>query len=200
LPENIQPGQKISGKVTRCADFGAFIEILPGIEGLVHISEMSYTQRVHKAQDVVEPGQTVTVVIKEVDMDKHRIGLSIRDAEGDPWLEIDQKLAKGQPAAGTVEKQESFGIFVRLAPGIVGLLPKSAISRSPNAAQMDRLKSGDTISVIVEEINKTDRRISLKPHDAGDEDEWKKFKGESDNAPLGALGEKLARALKKNDK
>ena len=200
LPETIQPGQKINGKVTRCADFGAFVEVLPGIEGLVHISEMSYTQRVHKAQDIVEPGQTVSVVVKEVDTDKRRIGLSLRDAEGDPWLEVDQKLAKGQPVGGTVEKQESFGIFVRLAPGIVGLLPKSAIGRSPSAAQIERLKTGDAIAVVVDEINKTDRRISLKPHDAGDEDEWKRFKADSDVAPMGALGEKLARALKNNDK
>ncbi len=200
LPESIQAGEKIIGKVTRCADFGAFVEIVPGIEGLVHISEMSYTQRVHKAQDVVTPGQAVSVVIKEVDTNKRRIGLSIRDAEGDPWLEIDQKLTKGQPVKGNVENIAAFGIFVRLVPGIVGLLPKSAIGRSANAAQIDRLKQGDEISVIVDEINKADRRISLKPHDAGDEGEWKQFKGESENASLGALGEKLAQALKKNDK
>jgi small subunit ribosomal protein S1 len=200
LPETIRPGQKISGKVTRCADFGAFVEIVPGIEGLVHISEMSYTQRVHKPQDVVSTGQAVSVMVKEVDMNKRRIGLSLRDAEGDPWLEVDQKLAKGQPVNGTVEKQEAFGTFVRLAPGIVGLLPKSAISRSPNAATIDRLKSGDAIAVVVEEINKADRRISLKPHDAGDEDQWQQFKADKDNSSMGALGEKLARALKKSDK
>jgi len=200
LPETIRPGQKISGKVTRCADFGAFVEIVPGIEGLVHISEMSYTQRVHKPQDVVSPGQAVSAVVKEVDMNKRRIGLSLRDAEGDPWLEVDQKVAKGQPVNGTVEKQEAFGIFVRLAPGIVGLLPKSAISRSPNAATIDRLKAGDAIAVVVEEINKADRRISLKPHDAGDEDQWQQFKADSEHTSMGALGEKLARALKKSDK
>lgn len=200
LPETIQAGQKISGKVTRCADFGAFVEILPGIEGLVHISEMSYTQRVHKAQDVVEPGQTVSLVVKEVDTEKRRIGLSLRDAEGDPWLEIDQKLNKGDSVKGVVENLAAFGVFVSLSPGIVGLLPKSAISRSANAAQIDKLKQGDEILVLVDEINKTDRRISLKPQDAGDEGEWKQFKGKTENASLGDLGEKLAQALKKNDK
>lgn len=200
LPETIRPGQKISGKVTRCADFGAFVEIVPGIEGLVHISEMSYTQRVHKPQDIVSPGQAVSVMVKDIDMNKRRIGLSLRDAEGDPWLEVEQKLAKGQPVNGTVEKQEAFGTFVRLAPGIVGLVPKSAISRSPNAAAIDRLKAGDAIAVVVEEINKADRRISLKPHDAGDEDQWQQFKADTDNTSMGALGEKLARALKKSDK
>lgn len=200
LPDTVEPGRKVTGKVTRCADFGAFVEILPGIEGLVHISEMSYTQRVHKPQDVVDPGQEVSVVIKEVDAEKRRIGLSIRDAEGDPWLEIDQKLTKGEPVKGVVENPAQFGIFVRLAPGIVGLLPKSAISRSANAAQIDKLKQGDGITVVVEEINKADRRISLKPHDAGDEGEWQQYKGASEKAPLGDLGEKLARALKKNEK
>jgi small subunit ribosomal protein S1 len=202
LSEGIQPGQKITGKVTRCTDFGAFVEIQPGVEGLVHISEMSYIQRVHKAQDVVQPGQTVTVVVKEIDTTKRRIGLSLRDAEGDPWSELDQKFTKGQPVDGTVEKQEKFGIFVRLAPGIVGLLPKSAISRSPSAAQMEKLKPGDPISVTVESLNAAERKISLKPRDAGDEDEWRQFQKETSvpSSAMGALGEKLARALKKEEK
>jgi small subunit ribosomal protein S1 len=202
LPESIKPGAKIGGKVTRCTDFGAFVEVQPGVEGLVHVSEMSYTQRVHKAQDVVQPGQAVTVVVKEIDMAKRRIGLSLRDAEGDPWSDIDRKFAKGQPVDGVVEKQEKFGIFVRLAPGIVGLLPKSAISRSPNGAQMEKFKPGDPIAATIESINAADRKISLKPRDAGDEDEWRQFQKEpsATSGSLGALGEKLARALQKDEK
>ncbi|RJQ65211.1 MAG: 30S ribosomal protein S1 [Desulfobacteraceae bacterium] len=199
LAEHIRPGHKIQGKVTRCTDFGAFVEIQPGVEGLVHISEMSYTQRVHRATDVVQPGQSVSVVIKEIDLGKRRIALSLRDAEGDPWAEVERNFVKGQPVDGILEKQEKFGIFVRLAPGVVGLLPKSTLSRAANAAQIDRLKPGDPIAVTIESINAAERKISLKPRDGGDEEEWRRFKEKAENPTLGALGEKLARALKKKD-
>ncbi|MCJ8499634.1 30S ribosomal protein S1 [Desulfatitalea alkaliphila] len=201
LPSEIQTGRQLNGKVTRCAPFGAFVELAPGIEGLVHISEMSYTQRVHKPEDVVQPGQGVTVVVKEVDTDKRRIGLSLRDAEGDPWSDVERKYAKGQPVKGTVEKQESFGIFVRLEPGIVGLLPKSALSRSAEGPKMEKLKPGDPIAVAVDTVQADQRKISLKPADAQDEDSWREFKPDSGAAPanMGALGEQLARALKKRN-
>jgi len=201
LPEEIRPGAKVNGKVTRCADFGAFVEILPGIEGLVHISELSYTQRVHRVGDIVKPGQQVSVVIKEIDTDKRRIGLSLRDAEGDPWLEVESRLRPGQVVEGTVQKQEKFGIFVQLMPGVVGLLPKSAIARSAENAQFDKLKPGDTISLAIESINMDDRRISLKPKDSQDtvSDDWKAFQKQSDNTSMGSLGEQLAKALNKKE-
>ncbi len=199
FPTELRPGQRVTGKVTRCTDFGAFVEIQPGIEGLVHISEMSYTRRIHKAEDVVQPGQSVDVVIKEVDPQKHRIGLSIRDAEGDPWLEIGSKLSKGQPVDGTVEKQEKFGIFVRLAPGIVGLLPRSVVSHSPSAAQIDKLKPGDPIAVTIESVNAAEHKISLKPRDGAAEEDWRKFKESGGGDAMGALGEKLANAFKKKN-
>jgi small subunit ribosomal protein S1 len=202
LPAEIQPGRQLNGKVTRCAPFGAFVELMAGIEGLVHISEMSYTQRVHKPEDLVKPGQSVTVVVKEVDTDKRRIGLSLRDAEGDPWAELSQKMKPGQPVEGSVEKQESFGIFVRLAPGVVGLLPKSALSRSAEAGKLEKLKPGDAIAVTIETIHADQRKISLKPRDTGDEDAWREFKPDSGAAAsnMGALGEQLARALNKRNK
>ena len=107
--EEIKAGQKIVGKVVRCAPFGAFVEIRPGIDGLVHISEMSYTKRVLNPQEIVQPGQTISVVVKEVDIVKRRVSLSIRDAEGDPWLDVTDKFTVGQTVSATVEKKEKFG-------------------------------------------------------------------------------------------
>jgi small subunit ribosomal protein S1 len=199
LAATVQPGQTITGKVTRCADFGAFVQIQPGIEGLVHISEMSFTQRVHKASDLVSPGQMISVVVKEIDIAKRRIGLSIREAEGDPWQTIESKFSAGQPVDGTVEKQERFGIFVQLEPGIVGLLPKSAISRSPSAAQIEKLKPGEAIAVTIETVNAAERKISLKPRDAEDEEQWQQFKTDPGKASMGALGEQLAKVLNKKE-
>lgn len=195
----VESGQTITGKVTRCADFGAFVQIQPGIEGLVHISEMSYTQRVNKASDLVSPGQMISVVVKEIDIAKRRIGLSMRAAEGDPWQTIDQKFTNGQAVEGTVEKQERFGIFVRLEPGIVGLLPKSSISRSPSAAQIEKLKPGDAISVTIDTINAPERKVSLIPRDVEDEGQWSQFQTDSGKSSMGDLGEKLAKMLNKKE-
>lgn len=200
--EQFETGRKVTGKVTRCAPFGAFVEIRPGIEGLVHISEMSYTRRVVHPEDVVQPGQTISVLIKEIDTRSRRISLSLRDAEGDPWLEVNERFAKGQPVNGTVEKQASFGLFIRLAPGIVGLLPRSVISRSAQQSHIDKLKPGDAIAVVVAAINAGERKISLGLGDSDDESNWRQFTEPSSDrgTALGALGDKLAEALKKAKK
>ena len=200
--EEIKAGQKIVGKVVRCAPFGAFVEIRPGIDGLVHISEMSYTKRVLNPQEIVQPGQTISVVVKEVDIVKRRVSLSIRDAEGDPWLDVTDKFTVGQTVSATVEKKEKFGLFVILAPGIVGLLPKSVLKESPNAARIEGLKPGDPIDVVISAVKSDERKISLGLTDAEGEDNWRRFTpkaggGNSDSGALGSLGEMLSEALKK---
>ena len=187
-------GQKVTGKVTRCAAFGAFVEVAPGIEGLVHISEMSYTRRILKPEEVVSAGETVSVLIKEVDMQKRRLSLSIRDAEGDPWIEVPEKYSLGQVLEGVLEKKEKFGYFIRLQPGITGLLPKSNLNRSQKRSELEKLKEGDPIPVIIEAINAAERKITLTPGNVEDEQNWQKFAGDT-NASLGALGEKLQQAL-----
>jgi small subunit ribosomal protein S1 len=196
IDQEFQPGQKITGKITRCAAFGAFVELRPGIEGLVHISEMSYTQRVVKPDDIVQAGQSVSVVVKEIDRGRRRISLSIRDAEGDPWSAIQEKYRTGQVVEGRVENRENFGLFVSLEPGVTGLLPKSEINRGP-AGQVDKLKTGDTIAVIIDAIQPTERKISLKLRDTLDEDNWRDFSdGATESDKVGDLGVKLSRALK----
>ncbi len=206
IEENFSAGQKVRGKVTRCADFGAFVEIAPGIEGLVHISEMSYTRRIVKPQDVVKEGQETDVLIKEIDTDRKRVSLSIRDAEGDPWIGMKEKYAIGGTITGTVEKWERFGCFVTLEPGITGLLPKSKISKSPLAGSIEKLKVGEPITIVVEEIDTEARKITLAPTDKGDEGDWRKYvKPEKPKAAsaspspssssLGTLGEKLQQAM-----
>ena len=192
-------GDKILGKVTRCANFGAFVEVAPGIEGLVHISEMSYTKRVLKPEEVVKAGETVAVVIKEIDMAKRRLSLSIRDAAGDPWVDVEEKFTVGQSIEGVLEKKEKFGFFVTLAPGITGLLPKSKMSRGQKSSELEKAKEGDSIPVIIEAIDTAKRKITLAPADTEDEQNWQKFSGD-DGAAIGSLGEKLSQAItRKND-
>jgi small subunit ribosomal protein S1 len=196
--EDVQPGSKMTGKVTRCAPFGAFVELRPGIEGLVHISEMSYAKRVLHPEDLVQAGQSVSVMVKDVDPHKRRISLSMRDAEGDPWLDVKEKFTVGQPVRGTVEKREKFGLFITLAPGIVGLLPQSVIRQATNASRIESLKPGDGIDVVVETIRASERKISLGLGEGDGTGDWKAYTGNDvSGGGLGALGEKLAEALKK---
>ena len=193
-----QEGDKIRGTVTRCANFGAFVEVAPGIEGLVHISEMSYTKRILKPEDVVSAGESVTVMVKEVDMEKRRISLSIRDAEGDPWVDVADKYTIGQALEGVLEKKEKFGFFINLEPGITGLLPKSKFGRSLKSSGLEKLKEGDPIPVIIESINSGDRKISLAPDNKEDERDWQTFADHSASS-MGSLGEKLQQAMSKKN-
>ena len=201
IEEQFHPGSKVQGKVTRCANFGAFVEVAPGIEGLVHISEMSYTRRVLKPEEVVSAGETVSVMIKEVDLEKRRLSLSIRDAEGDPWIDITTKYKIGQSTEGRLEKKEKFGYFINLEPGITGLLPKSNLNKADKPAELEKLKEGDTIPIMIEAIDPSERKITLTPTDTTDEKNWQSFSNDA-AASLGALGEKLQLALdnKKNKK
>jgi small subunit ribosomal protein S1 len=195
VEEVFNEGDKVTGKVTRCADFGAFVEIAPGVEGLVHISEMSYTKRILKPEEIVNPGDSVSVWIKEIDTQKRRISLSLRDAEGDPWLQVQQKYRVGQPLQGTIQSIRPFGYFVTLEPGVVALLPKSKIDRSPDPASLKKLKEGDAIPVMIEAINPADRRITLASCDPGEAQNWEKFVTTTASGPMGSLGEKLRRAF-----
>ena len=172
------------------------MEIAPGIEGLVHISEMSYVKRVLKPEDVVTAGETVDVMIKETDWEKRRISLSLRDAEGDPWIGIGDRYSLGQVVAARVEKQEKFGAFITLEPGITGLMPKSKFRLSAQPTQIERLSAGSAINVIIEEIHADDRKITLAPGDSRDTDDWQSYAQPTSQA-VGSLGEKLQQALSK---
>ena len=195
----VRVGDKLMGKVTRCANFGAFVELFPGIEGLVHISEMSYTRRVMRPEEVVVPGDEIMVMVKEFDLDRKRISLSIKDAEGDPWADIEEKFKPGKTVQGRVEKKEGFGIFVNLAPGITGLLPKSKMAASEKAAQIDALKPGAAITVTIDGVNARERKISLGTGDAADDQGWQEFAGGTADT-LGSLGDQLKKALSQQKK
>jgi small subunit ribosomal protein S1 len=195
-------GDRVTGKVVRLADFGAFVEIAPGIDGLVHVSEMSYTQRVNKPADFVSEGQQVAVKIKSIDPEKRRIGLSMKDAEGDPWMDVADKYQAGQKVTGTVEKQEQFGIFIQLEPGITGLLPKSVIARSENPAPFEKLHAGDTVEIFIGEVKVGERKISLTTGDVQGADDWKQFAPKKQQAAastggMGMLGAALQEAFDK---
>lgn len=195
VADQFKIGDKINGKVTRCMDFGVFVEIAAGIEGLVHISEMSYVKRIVNTRNEVSEGETVPVTIKNIDTVGRKISLSIRDAQGDPWLEVEDNISVGQVMQGVVEKKEAFGFFVSLVPGITGLLPKSNIRRAEKPGLIEQLKIGDPISVTVNHIEIKERKISLTPADVKDEGKWQEFVPSDNASPMSDLAEKLKKAL-----
>lgn len=156
----LELGQILSGKVMRLAQFGAFVEILPGIEGLVHISEFSYERRISKPEDMLAVGEQVSVKIKEIDLGKKRIALSIREAAGDPWQDVEERFAVGSTVQGTIEKREKFGVFIKLSPGVVGLLPGSVLAAAKKGIY-ESLGTGDSIELVVNNVDTVARKISL---------------------------------------
>jgi small subunit ribosomal protein S1 len=154
---------------------------------------MSYTKRVLNPEDIVRSGEVVNVLVKEVDPDSRRISLSLREAEGDPWLEFQEKYSSGQTIEGVVEKKEKFGYFINLQPGVTGLLPKSKIKNSARPADLEKLKEGDTITTVIVEISHQDRKVTLSPGDAGNLTDWQQYT--ADRTSTSSLGEKLKAAL-----
>ena len=197
-------GDVVQGKVVRNVPFGAFIEVLPGVEGLAHLSELSYAKRVMKAEEIVVPGDIVSVKIKDLDADKRRISLSLRDAAGNPWDTVTEVFALDAEVVATVEKRAPFGLFITLAPGITGLMPNAVIQASPSRKNLERLTSGEAVSVRIKEIDTVGRRISLAPageessEKAAEEKDWKRHAPKPAPAPaMGMLGLALQAAMKK---
>ena len=161
-PQRLVPGQRVSGIVTRIMDFGAFVEIEPGVEGLIHISEMSWGKKIRHPSDVVKPGDRVDAVILSVKPEERRIALGLKQTLADPWLEVQQKFPVGSQIEGPVTKLMAFGAFVQIAEGIEGLVHISEIvaDRRLNHPS-DALRVGQIVQAQVLAIDAEKRQIKL---------------------------------------
>ena len=152
-------GKTYSGTVVNLMPFGAFVELAPGIEGLVHVSEMSWTKRIHHPSDVLKIGEKVTVLVKEVDRAHKRIGLTMKAIDEDPWHGV-EKLA-GAVIQGTVERLRPFGAIVTLKEGLSGLVPLSTLKKRFGEAYKQPATPGKTLEVQVLEIDQENRKVLL---------------------------------------
>ena len=156
----LQPGGQVQGKVIRTTNFGAFVEVLPGVEGLLPLSEMSW-RRIGNAEQVVKAGDQVRLAVLNVDPAKRRISLSLKQAQGDPWVGAERKYEARSVAEGKVLSTTEFGAFIELEPGVEGLVHISELSdRRVNSVQ-DVLKSGDVKPFRILEVDEDQRRIRL---------------------------------------
>src|SRR5277367_4091741 len=157
-----KPGERARGTVTRLLDFGAFVELEPGIEGLIHISEMSWGKKVRTPSDVVKPGDTVEAVILGVSLGERRIALGLKQALGDPWSDAAQKFAVGTVVEGPVTSLTKFGAFVQLSEGIEGMIHISDVSAEKRINHpQDVLKVGQSVKAQVLELDTEKRRLKI---------------------------------------
>lgn len=160
--EKYKAGERISGTVTRLMDFGAFVELEPGIEGLIHVSEMSWVKRVHKPSDILKEGDRVEAVILSVSPGERRISLGLKQALGDPWVEVERKFPVGSAVEGPVTRLAKFGAFVQLTEGMEGLVHVSEIVADRHIHHpQDVLKVGQVVRALVLAIDVEKRQIKL---------------------------------------
>jgi small subunit ribosomal protein S1 len=158
----LKTGDRVHGAVTRVADFGAFVEIEPGVEGLIHLSEMSWAKKVRKASDVLKAGDTVEAVVLGVNMGERRLSLGLKQTLGDPWAEIEQKFPAGSAIEGPITSFTKFGAFVQLADGVEGMVHVSEISADKHIHHpQDVLRLGQVVKAQVLEVDKAKRQLRL---------------------------------------
>ncbi len=175
LNTELKVGDKISGKVVVLADYGAFIEIAAGVEGLIHVSEMSWSQHLRSAQDFLKVGDSVDAEILTLNRDERKMSLGIKQLNQDPWQQVAQKFPVGSKHSATVRNFTNFGIFVEMEEGIDGLIHISDLSWSKKIKHPSEFaKLGDKIDVIVLEIDVDNRKLSLG-HKQLEENPWDVF-------------------------
>ena len=219
LDANIKEGDKVKGKVVVIADYGAFVEIVPGVEGLVHVSEMSWSQHLRTAQDFLKVGQEIEAVVLTLNREERKMSLGIKQLMPDPWMNIADKYPVGSKHTATVRNFTNFGIFVELEEGVDGLIHISDLSWSKKIKHpAEFTKIGDSIEVVVLEVDAENRRLSLG-HKQLEENPWDVYeslftvgsvhqgtitamndKGATVTLPYGVEGFAPMRHLEKEDK
>jgi small subunit ribosomal protein S1 len=165
VADKYKVGERVQGTVTRVVEFGAFVELEPGIEGLIHVSEMSWSKKIKRAADATKPGETVEAVILGISLGERRISLGLKQALGDPWSQAAQKFAVGTVIEGPITSITKFGAFVQLAEGVEGMVHVSEISAEKRIEHpQDVLKLGQVVKaqVLDLDLEKRQLRLSMK--------------------------------------
>ncbi len=175
LDPNLKVGDHVKGKVVVMADYGAFVEIAPGVEGLIHVSEMSWSQHLRSAQDFMKVGDEIEAVILTLDRDERKMSLGIKQLKPDPWETIEEKYPVGSKHTAKVRNFTNFGVFVEIEEGVDGLIHISDLSWTKKIKHPSEFTQiGADIEVVVLEIDKENRRLSLG-HKQLEENPWDVF-------------------------
>jgi small subunit ribosomal protein S1 len=175
LPEEITEGARVKGRVVTVADYGVFLEIIPGVEGLIHTSEMSWAQNVKNPNELFKVNQELEAVVLNIDRDDHKMSLGLKQLTEDPWLRIHEKYPVGSRHNGLVRNMTNYGLFVELEEGVDGLVHISDLSWTKKFNHpSEYVKVDDNLDVIVLDIDQDNRRLSLG-HKQLTEDVWETF-------------------------
>lgn len=175
LGENVEVGSRIKGKVSSVTDYGLFVEVAPNVEGLVHISEVSWTDRISDLREHYKPGQEVEVLVVSLDKENRRMSLSIKQLEENPWQQIVNQFSEGQIVSGPITNITDFGIFIQLLEGIDGLVHISDLSWTEHIKHPGQIyKEGQEVRAVVTEIDSDKKKISLSIK-ALEENPWEKI-------------------------
>ena len=178
LDSELKVGDKVKGKVVVMADYGAFVEIAPGVEGLIHVSEMSWSQPLRSAQEFMKVGDEVEAVVLTLDREERKMSLGVKQLTPDPWSEIEKKYPAGTKCTARVRNFSNFGVFVEIEDGIEGLVHISDLSWTKKVKHPSEFTQvGAELEVVVLEINKENRRLSLG-HKQLEENPWNAFEGQ----------------------
>jgi small subunit ribosomal protein S1 len=162
VPAKYKIGDRVRGSVTRVTDFGAFLELEPGVEGLIHVSEMSWVKKVRKPSDLVNPGESVEAVILGTNLEERRMSLGLKQALGDPWADAAKKFPLGSVVEGPVVSLTKFGVFVQVAEGIEGMIHVTDISAEKRINHpQDVLRVGQLVKAQILELDTEKRRLKL---------------------------------------
>jgi small subunit ribosomal protein S1 len=165
IDERYKPGERVEGKVRNLTDFGAFVELEPGVDGLLHISDMSWTRNIGHPSEILKKGQSIDTQILNVDRDNKRISLGLKQIQPDPWESVSQRYPMGSRVTGKIVRLTDFGAFVELEPGVDGLLHVSQMSTRPIASPSDLVNVGDELTLMVIRVDPNERRIGLSLKD-----------------------------------
>src|SRR5205085_480697 len=192
-------GTHIEGKVKSLTDFGAFIGLEEGIDGLIHISDMSWTKHIKHPSELFKKGQKVEAVVLRIDKEKERLSLGYKQLKGDPWDdEIPTRYAVADVAVGKVSKVADFGIFVELAGGVEGLIHISEAGLDPQAKLEEKFKLQDEVTAKIIKVDREERKIALSLRDHQMDSDRRTV--DEYHAAQGALDQSLGRAAKQNRK
>ena len=180
-------GDRVVAKAVRLADYGVFMELKPGVEGLLHISEMSWTKRIRHPREVMAEGDTAEVVVLRLDPLEKRISLGLKQMDGDPWLSGTSDIRGGQVLDGVVESVAAFGVFVNLRDGVTGLVPNKEMDTEPGANHRRLFPAGTAMRVTVLDVDRERRRISLSRKAIRENEEA----AERETLPLGDQGDTM---------
>jgi len=206
LAEKYPMGGKIKGTVKNVTDFGIFIGMEEGIDGMVHVSDVSWTEKIDKLAEKFNKGDEIEAVVLNIDQENQRFSLGIKQLERDPWDDIETRFPVGTEAKGKITKLADFGAFMELEQGVEGLVHVSELSNERVAHPSDVINVGDEITALVTNIDRKERRISLSVKALSNKEERdaiKKYKAKAAKSSKTSLGdilkEKLAKKLKKSD-